>query len=1036
MVLCANITAKYSSIIAPDGEKSNNLSRNDIVGITKADSSVTQMPLDEFYKQSTYEAIGWDFNTVWEMPEDGGFPILQGLNNQGGGSDDGSNDEDDEKSAIIVIPGITGSELEDEDELIWLGFVEGHLKKLELDDKGDSINKNIKVSDNYGPVDTYKHLVTRLESAYGSERDVYFFPYDWRVDNVDTAKKLEDFIKEKLENSKVSKVDIVAHSMGGLVASRYIANGNGDKIRKFISLGTPYLGSPKVPYVLATGHLLEIGTIDFFSASVPISIAPGSIKKLTPHMTTAYQLLPYNSPHPYIAVDSGKKEGFRSIFYEQSDGASYIKDNMLLTTFSGEKVESGVKGYFLNNAKNFMDGIHSDGVPAIKKVDYHVIIGVGERTIKVTGMDKKGEDVLNLWFEDGDGTVPVWSANINDSVVMVDKFKENHTGLVKNDEVIDHVIDILDGNQDLKDIPNYGAPYTVIRIACPVDAEVTRNGETLASAPQIRNTETSFGELYLVGHDEEIKIFALDAYDDFDVEISGTDTGTMDYSIQFFDANNELVEERVFENVPITDSTSIKTDTNQDGDTILSVDTDGNGTVDYTLESGDNSTKNSNPSIETDILSIAQPSNAVISSNGDITASVANTVTTQAIDVTVSPGASWKLYNDAAATGEISSKQLTLSVGENKAYIKVTAEDGTTSKTYNIIVNRAEASSAPEEKDQSKATSLNAAKTKTTYTVGDMLGITDLTVTATYTDSTSKTVTGYTTNAAAIDMGTAGKKTLSITYTENGVAVETAVNIQVNAKNKPEAAKTYTIIFDANGGTAPSKSKITITQDSAIGTLPGTGRSGYTFKGWYTARTGGSKVENTTKPTASQILYAQWGKVEGQEKTYTVKFNANGGKKLSISKRNVEGNKRIGKTPTVQKKGYVLKGWYTKKSGGSRINSKTKITKNQTLYARWSKVAKPKKAKAPTLKNSKSKQLFVSYKKTSGAKGYEIVYSTSKKFTKSTTKKTTSTTLKKTIKKLKKGKTYYVKIRAYKVDSARNKVYGSYSKVKSVEIKK
>ena len=73
------------------------------------------------------------------------------------------------------------------------------------------------------------------------------------------------------------------------------------------------------------------------------------------------------------------------------------------------------------------------------------------------------------------------------------------------------------------------------------------------------------------------------------------------------------------------------------------------------------------------------------------------------------------------------------------------------------------------------------------------------------------------------------------------------------------------------------------------------------------------------------------------------------------------------------------------------------------------------------------------WKKVSGAKGYQVVYATNSKFKKATKKTTAKITL--TMKKLKKGKTYYVKVRAYKLDSTGNKVYGKYSKVKKVTVK-
>ena len=98
---------------------------------------------------------------------------------------------------------------------------------------------------------------------------------------------------------------------------------------------------------------------------------------------------------------------------------------------------------------------------------------------------------------------------------------------------------------------------------------------------------------------------------------------------------------------------------------------------------------------------------------------------------------------------------------------------------------------------------------------------------------------------------------------------------------------------------------------------------------------------------------------------------------------------------------------------------------------------KVKKATLYSVKSSKKTRIYVTWKTVSGASGYELQYSTSKKFTSKTTKKTTfkkSTTKKTTLKKLKSKKKYYIRIRAYKTVNGK-KVYGSYSSVKSVTVK-
>ena len=92
-----------------------------------------------------------------------------------------------------------------------------------------------------------------------------------------------------------------------------------------------------------------------------------------------------------------------------------------------------------------------------------------------------------------------------------------------------------------------------------------------------------------------------------------------------------------------------------------------------------------------------------------------------------------------------------------------------------------------------------------------------------------------------------------------------------------------------------------------------------------------------------------------------------------------------------------------------------------------------KKAVIKSVKNKKGKKAVIRWKKVKGASGYQIAYAVNKKFKKKKTKSVTKTTV--TLKKLKKKKTYYIKVRAYKKIKG-EKVYGKWSNVKKVKIKK
>ena len=145
-------------------------------------------------------------------------------------------------------------------------------------------------------------------------------------------------------------------------------------------------------------------------------------------------------------------------------------------------------------------------------------------------------------------------------------------------------------------------------------------------------------------------------------------------------------------------------------------------------------------------------------------------------------------------------------------------------------------------------------------------------------------------------------------------------------------SRSYTVFYDANGG-AVLTSNETVTNGDIYGTLPTPTRNGYTFEGWYTARSGGSRVtaDTVVNLTADQTLYAHW-----TNQPYTINFDANGGN-IQTSSITVTNGSTYGALPTPARDGYTFEGWYTSRNGGSRVTADTTVnlTSGQTLYARW-----------------------------------------------------------------------------------------------------
>lgn len=133
---------------------------------------------------------------------------------------------------------------------------------------------------------------------------------------------------------------------------------------------------------------------------------------------------------------------------------------------------------------------------------------------------------------------------------------------------------------------------------------------------------------------------------------------------------------------------------------------------------------------------------------------------------------------------------------------------------------------------------------------------------------------------------------------------------------------------------------------------------------------------------------------------------------------------------------YSIANEFSKSLSKANITSTTKATTTTKATKKASNKNKPKKTKIKSVKGKKN-GFKITWKKVSGVKGYQIKYSTNKYFFESLTRsknvkkaKTTSAT----VKDLRKGKTYFVKVRTYKIVKGK-KVYSNWSKVKTVTAK-
>ena len=166
-------------------------------------------------------------------------------------------------------------------------------------------------------------------------------------------------------------------------------------------------------------------------------------------------------------------------------------------------------------------------------------------------------------------------------------------------------------------------------------------------------------------------------------------------------------------------------------------------------------------------------------------------------------------------------------------------------------------------------------------------------------------------------------------------------NVEIKAifeKDAPPAPTEFTITFDGNGGT-PSAGSMTTT-DQKLTSLPSASRSGrYSFDGWYTDKSGGTKVTMDTVFSANTTVYAHWTYIGGgggynpPVTYYTLRFETGGGSDIpSVREAYNAYIDLTGYVPTWR--GHTFIGWYSERSLTNKVSG-VYLTKDMTVYALW-----------------------------------------------------------------------------------------------------
>lgn len=328
------------------------------------------------FEDNTYDAVNnngqirYNYNYNWWGDEDGPDPAKL----IGTPLDIEFIRESEElRDPIVVIPGILGSTEQNEE---WV----------------------------FDPIfHTYDTLVRSLESnGYEEGSTLFLMPYDWYRSNVHTANDLRDRISEIRQQTNWPKVDIVAHSMGGLVARQYIENDQYlDDVDQLITLGTPHNGSPKAYFTWENG---SFGQISVWNQFAEIFFEVKAVHEGYASRFELVRFLPIASVQELLPIYSYIREASDGEIRPYPTGYPY---NDLLDSLSQvAKLERLKKVEFTNIVGNLSADTSTVNVIRVQ--------GFGEPGEEWEHGKPEGHDLpfgdRGMEYGEGDGTVPLSSA--------------------------------------------------------------------------------------------------------------------------------------------------------------------------------------------------------------------------------------------------------------------------------------------------------------------------------------------------------------------------------------------------------------------------------------------------------------------------------------------------------------------------------------------------------------------------------------------------------------------------------------------------
>lgn len=479
---------------------------------------------------------------------------------------------DETRVPVIIVPGIMGTELWRErigpDDLIWIDINQAalpgrdsFLDVLALDDNGDT-RVPIRVGSIFrgGPFglrNYYGELVDFLEgNGYEEDKNLFTFPYDWRFDNNLVARLLNIKINEILGTASAKKVDIIAHSMGGLVMRSYVDQFGEEKINKIIYLGTPHIGAPKAFNALAFDDVL---TNNFIRIN---GLNRETLHALALTFPSVFELL-YQQPFVTSLNES--------------------KTLNLERTYSAEFLES-------TRYVDLADGFYQSIADPTQLPQFN-IVGTGVPTLGALDFSAETSATGTLVREwtphstNGDGTVPRVSAESpqGSDVTTLYACGVEHDELANSEQVHSVILSVLE-DQVVPNFPCRPIEHFVWYSGSPVSVTIRDGSGFVNGLDDEGNIRQEIPHSDFMVFEENEGGFLPARSSSYTFDIRGRGIGLFSFISNLLDSESGFISSITFEDIPVISKSRGVFELIADNlVTQMDLDIDGNGTVDFVV---------------------------------------------------------------------------------------------------------------------------------------------------------------------------------------------------------------------------------------------------------------------------------------------------------------------------------------------------------------------------------------------------------------------------------------------------------------------